>query len=313
MSSTLAAQRTVSLTAYDCAAVRAAVYAVTKCESFDYLAADMVSGGPASFRARFAVALVKAGGASLALTLGSRVSPGIDVFMFARTAVGDDLIREALTNDGDAQVVILGAGLDTSGLRIGAERKSAELNPGHFFEVDLPAMQSRKLRHIDALLARRKSLSANNIRFVKCSFGDDGLQNALIEAGFDRSKRTVWIWSGVVHYLTEEAVMSTIAEMKTLSPPGSLLYFDFILLEAYERPDEYGFRSTKARFDSFGEVMTFGFRQGVEHVGGWLAEQGINFVRSYTNKDMVLFYKDKTGCEPRSEGTLWSNLCIARF
>ena len=48
MTSTLAAQQKVSLTAYDCAAGRAAVYAFTGCESFDYLAADMVRGGRVS-------------------------------------------------------------------------------------------------------------------------------------------------------------------------------------------------------------------------------------------------------------------------
>jgi len=313
LSSTLAAQQKVSLTAYDCAAVRAAVQALTACPSFDYLAADMVTGGSCSLRARIGVALAKAGGARLALKLGSRVSPGVDVFMFARTAVADDLIRDALAEDPTTQVVVLGAGLDTSGLRIGAERRSQGLHPGTFFEVDLPTMQSEKRRQVARSLARRPSLGEDHVTYVACSFGDHELGNVLGEAGFDPSRRTVWVWSGVIHYLPEEAVRATIAELRGLSARGSRLYFDFILLEAYQDPEQYGFRTTKTRFDSFGEVMSFGFHEGTEHVGDWLREQGLTFVKSYTHVDMVDFYRAKTGCEPLSSGTPWSNLCVSTF
>lgn len=156
-------------------------------------------------------------------------------------------------------------------------------------------------------------LREDNLIYVPCSFGEDELGAALRGAGFDASKPSVWVWSGVVHYLTDAAVRATVAELKRLSAPGSQLFFDFILIEAYEKPNEYGFASTKARFDKFGEVMSFGFRQGTAHVSEWLASQGLAFVRSYTHLEMVALYEQKTGKPAPSAGTPWSNLCIAAF
>jgi methyltransferase (TIGR00027 family) len=313
MTSTLAAQQKVSLTATDCAAIRAAVQAQTRCQSFDYLAADLLRGATLSWRARVVLPLVRVGGSALALRLASRVSPGADVFMFARTAVPDDLIRSALDQYSGAQVVILGAGLDSSALRISAERRSRGLSPGTFFEVDLSATQAEKRRQVSRVLRERPTLSEQNIRYVPCSFGEHELGRALRAAAFDVTRPTVWVWSGVVHYLAERDVRATIAELKALSAPGSLLFFDFILLEAYERPEQYAFARIKARFDSYGEVMSFGFHEGTGHVRSWLHEQGLSVVRSYTHTDMVEVYRSKTGCDPLTGGTPWANLCIARF
>lgn len=313
MSSTLAAQQRVSRTAYDCAGVRATVFASTQCRSFDYLAADLVSSSSASIRARAGVALLRLGATALTSAIVSRTSPGVDVFLFARQAVPDAMAREALDADPDSQVVILGAGLDTSGLRIGAERRTAGKSPGTFFEVDLPATQAEKRTQVTRLLRKWPDLDESNLVYVPCSFGDDEIGTALRGAGFDASKPTVWVWSGVIHYLPEEAVRASVAELRNLSSAGSRLFFDFILLEAYDRPDKYGFARNKARFDAFGEVMSFGFREGTEHVREWLEAQGLSFVRTYTNLDMVSLYEEKTGRPAPSRGTPWSNLCVAEF
>jgi methyltransferase (TIGR00027 family) len=233
--------------------------------------------------------------------------------MFARQAVADDLAREALDANQETQVVVLGAGLDTSGLRIGMERRAAGDATGTFFEVDLPATQALKRQIVEGLVRTRTDLSEGHIVYVPCSFGEDEIGAALCGAGFDAAKPSIWVWSGVVHYLPDAAVRATVAEIKKLASPGSKLFFDFILLEAYERPDAFGFVKTKARFDAFGEVMSFGFRQGTEHVSEWLEAQGLAFVRSYTHLDMVALYEQKTGKPAASPGTPWSNLCIASF
>jgi methyltransferase (TIGR00027 family) len=313
MSSTLAAQNSASRTAYDCAAVRASVFASTGLCSFDYLAADVVSRGSASARARLGVALLRFGGKVLVRKLVAKTSPGSDVFMFARQCVPDDMIRDALLVDPKAQAVILGAGLDTSGLRIGAERRAAGLAPGRFFEVDLPAMQAEKRRLIAQLVRTRTSIDDNHIAYVPCSFGENELTTALLGAGFDTSQPTVWVWSGVIHYLPEAAVRATIAALKSLSVTDSRLFLDYVLLEAYERPDDYGFTPTRERFDAFGEVMSFGFRQGADHISEWLNAQGLQLVRVYTHLDMVELYERRTGQPAPSRGTPWSCLCIASF
>jgi methyltransferase (TIGR00027 family) len=313
MTSTLAGLQRVSLTAYDCAAVRAVLHRHSGCESFDYLAADMVRGSGASLLTRASMQLVRLGAYRVAMAVAKHISPGVEVFLFARSAVPDGLIRDALADRADTQVVILGAGLDTSGLRIGAERRRAGLAPGRFFEVDLPAPQAEKRRQVARVLRKRPSLAHDHIVYVPCSFGEEELGAVLRAAGFDPARPTVWVWSGVVHYLPETAVDATVAELKRLSARGSLLFFDYILLEAYQAPDRYRFRRTKARFDAFGEIMSFGFHEGIEHIRGWLAERGLDLVRSYDHADMVEVYEKTTGRSAPSAGAPWSNLCVARF
>ena len=313
MSSTLSAQNRASRTAYDCAAVRAAMHAWSGCKEMDYLAIELFDGSAASMRARLGVALIKVGLVRLTRFIVSRTSKGVDILLFARQAVPDDMIRKALAENPDTQVVLLGAGLDTSGLRIGAQRRAANAFPGAFFEVDLPAMQAEKRRAIAQLLRSRPALSEDNIVYVPCSFGENELGKSLRSAGYDVHKPTIWIWSGVIHYLTEDAVHATVNQLRQLSAPGSQLFFDFILLEAYQNPHAFGFAKLKARFDSFGEVMSFGFRQGEEHVRSWLSEHGLTLVRSYTSADMVDLYEKATGQRAPSKGTAWSSLCVARI
>lgn len=286
------------------------MFASTGLRSFDYLAADVIHSGSASPLARFGVVLLKLGAHRMIRRLIARKSPGADIFLFARQAVPDEMIRDALRLRPETQAVILGAGLDTSGLRIGAERRAVGVAPGKFFEIDLPAMQDEK-RQLAARLAGKWNLDDAHIKYVPCSFGEGELVAGLRAAGFDSSLPTIWVWSGVVHYLTDAAVRATLADLKTLSAPGSTLFFDFILLEAYEKPVEYGFALTRKRFDAYGEVMSFGFRGGTDHVREWLAAQGITFVRSYTHLDMVELYEIKTGQRAPSKGTPWSNLVVA--
>ena len=83
MTSTLAAQRSASRTAYDCAAVRAAVFGWTQCSAFDYLAVDMLSSASASVRARLAGVLVRLGQHRLTRAIITRTSPGSDVLSAA--------------------------------------------------------------------------------------------------------------------------------------------------------------------------------------------------------------------------------------
>ena len=313
MTSTLAAQRTASRTAYDCAVARATVFALTELRSFDYLASYAAGWGSAPLQTRFGVAMIRLGGARWTQRAIARSSPGVDVFLFARQMVPDEMIREALMDRPETQVVILGAGLDTSGMRIGAERRTAGLTPGTFFEVDLPAMQAEKRALADHLSGRSLGVGDAHIRYVPCSFGDNELIEALRGAGFDPALPTVWVWSGVIHYLTEAAVQATVADLQKLSCPGSRLFFDFIWQEAYERPADFGFARTKRRFDAYGEVMSFGFRQGTDHVREWLEAQGIAFVRSYASDDMVELFEARTGMPAPSQGTPWSGLCVAAF
>jgi methyltransferase (TIGR00027 family) len=121
---------------------------------------------------------------------------------------------------GCRQVVILGAGLDTRAFRMTA------LGDADVFEVDHPGTQAFKQRKAAALppFARR-------LTYVPVDFERDALGARLAAAGHRADLPTVWIWEGVVMYLTDDAFRATVAEVAERSAPGS------VLVVHYHEPD----------------------------------------------------------------------------
>ncbi|MQY21003.1 class I SAM-dependent methyltransferase [Nocardia macrotermitis] len=128
--------------------------------------------------------------------------------LVTRTVAIDDAVREA----GNPQLVVLGAGLDARAWRM------AELAGTVVFEVDHPASQGDKRARAEGLAAVAKSVG-----FVPVDFGRDALGPALAAAGHDPAVATTWIWEGVLPYLTNAQVESTLAVVAERSAVGSRL------------------------------------------------------------------------------------------
>jgi len=128
--------------------------------------------------------------------------------MAVRTMVIDEAVRE--TNA--PQVVILGAGYD------GRAWRMPELRDAVVLEVDHPATQELKRERVSAL-----ERVAREVRFVAVDFTKDDLDAKLAEAGHDASRPTMWIWEGVVMYLTPEEVDATLAIVARRSAPKSAI------------------------------------------------------------------------------------------
>lgn len=128
--------------------------------------------------------------------------------MALRTVVIDDAVREAAT----PQVVILGAGLD------GRAWRMSELRDATVYEVDHPDTQREKRARVASLHRH-----AREVKFVAVDFTRDDLGARLAEAGHDASRPTMWIWEGVVMYLTPAEVEATLGVIATRSTPGSRL------------------------------------------------------------------------------------------
>ncbi|EIV92067.1 class I SAM-dependent methyltransferase [Frankia sp. QA3] len=111
-----------------------------------------------------------------------------------------------------AQVVILGAGLD------GRAWRMAELAATPVFEVDHPASQRDKRDRAGELAP-----VGSSPRFVPVDFSRDDLAAALAAAGHRRSVPTIWIWEGVVPYLTRGEVARTLRIVGDRSAAGSRL------------------------------------------------------------------------------------------
>jgi methyltransferase (TIGR00027 family) len=137
-------------------------------------------------------------------------------FIAARSRIADDALAAAAKR-GARQLVVLGAGLDTTAYRA---LPSQDL---HIFEVDYPATQAWKRQRLtEAAIPLPAALT-----FVPVDFERETLADALAAAGFNPAQQTFFTWLGVVPYLTDEAIFSTLAFIAGL-PGGAHVVFDYV-------------------------------------------------------------------------------------
>jgi methyltransferase (TIGR00027 family) len=169
-----------------------------------------------------------------------------------RTRAIDDLVRDSIRN-GARQLVLLGAGLDSRGCRLDEAGEVA------VFEVDHPATQHMKKERLHACLGKLPA----NIRYVAMDFERDALEAKLIESGYHPEVQAVVVWEGVIDYLTESAVQSTLAVLARLLAPSSLLIFTYTDKGALDGSKAFrGARRWRSLSKAGGEPFLFGFNPG---------------------------------------------------
>ena len=169
-------------------------------------------------------------------------------FMVCRARFAEDVVAAGVRDHGVAQVLVLGAGLDTFGLRNSYPNMRV-------FEVDHPATQSWKRR----LLADAKLPVPEGLRFVAVDFERQSLRQQLLHAGFDFDLPCATTWLGVVPYLTSEAFAATGRVLGRL-PAGSSLVFDYSLpREALGPIEQLMLDSLAARVAQAGEPFQLFF------------------------------------------------------
>ena len=147
----------------------------------------------------------------------NRLTPGAYEFMIARSAFFDQVFERALA-DQTAQIVLLGAGYDSRPYRF-----CELIGATSIFELDTNPTQRRK----KACLQQAHIPIPEQVHFLPVDFERDDLPDRLLEAGFDREKRTCFLWEGVSYYLTTQAVNQMLSFVRSYSPPGSTLSFDY--------------------------------------------------------------------------------------
>ncbi len=146
----------------------------------------------------------------------ARPSSGVmRLFIAARTRFAEDSLAAAVER-GARQLVVLGAGLDTYAYR------SLFGDRLRIFEVDHPATQLWKRERLaDAAISIPPSLT-----FAPIDFERQTLPEGLAAVGFDPARQTFFTWLGVVPYLSEQAIWSTLAFIASL-PSGAHVVFDY--------------------------------------------------------------------------------------
>jgi methyltransferase (TIGR00027 family) len=142
--------------------------------------------------------------------------PRLRWFIASRSRIAEDALNMAV-DAGTTQLVVLGAGLDTLSYRTPLAGRL------RIFEVDHPATQARKRE----MLAAAAIAVPETLSFVSVDFERENLSERLETAGFKSAERSFFSWLGVVPYLTEAAVFSTLGYMSQL-PGGAEVVFDYV-------------------------------------------------------------------------------------
>ncbi|MGE0385109.1 MAG: class I SAM-dependent methyltransferase [Gammaproteobacteria bacterium] len=167
-----------------------------------------------------------------------------------RARYTEDALRAAVAR-GVRQYVILGAGLDSFGLRRPEYAAGVQV-----IEIDHPATQAFKRERLNACGVEPPP----SLAFVGADLGRESLGDVLARAPYRADAPAFFAWLGVTMYLTREANMATFAAIGAQSAAGSELVFSYTLaseIDPTRRTSVSG--SVQAGVQALGEPWICGF------------------------------------------------------
>ncbi len=145
------------------------------------------------------------------------------------------------------QIVIPGSGFDLIALHFtrGKEVK--------VFEIDQKATMNIKLETL-----RDADIEHDWITYVPVDYSRESWVDRLLDAGFDRTRRTLFVWQSVSLYLEEDAVRRTLREMADLCDAECVVAQDFYSRAFVSGETSRVVRRTRRLFERMGESWRFG-------------------------------------------------------
>lgn len=168
----------------------------------------------------------------LVIAASERTVPGSWAIITCRKRFIDEKLAAGLADVG--AVVILGAGMDTRGVR---------LAPHPVFELDQPVNIARKR----AAIERGFGAVPPSLHLVPVDFERDDLTAALAAHGYPADTPTFFVWEGVTQYLTQGAVRATLDALRA-APEGSRLAFTYVRDDFLDGRQMYGAKVLYRRF-----------------------------------------------------------------
>ncbi|XP_031261264.1 uncharacterized protein LOC116119457 [Pistacia vera] len=133
------------------------------------------------------------------------------VILAVRTLWFDSQIEAAVSSftDKTAQVVLLGAGMDTRAYRLGCLKES------DIFEVDFPEVLKMKTTLIQEAIdskyeQQQLRVTAKSLTRVAADIRENDWLEKLQISGFKPEKNTVWVLEGIIYYLTQTDAMQVL-------------------------------------------------------------------------------------------------------
>lgn len=203
-----------------------------------------------------------------------RISRGAMEFITVRERYIDDYLKACLS-EGLDQVVILGTGFDTRAYRIEGIEKT------RVFEIDHPATQAFKLKRLKKVI----DPLPGHVTFIPVDFNTQTLAGRLLASGsgYNEQGKTLFIWQGVIMYLTPEGVDSTLAFITNHSRPGSAVIFDYFNNETLRK-----MKTERRITQAVGERLIFGIDEG--QIEPFLTRRGFRDIHNTTTEELKRLY-----------------------
>jgi methyltransferase (TIGR00027 family) len=180
--------------------------------------------------------------------------------------------------NGLQQVVNIGAGLDSRPYRLG------EQMPGvHFFEIDMPATSAAKQAAVKDVFGKLPG----NVTYIPIDYRARHFVNTLKKAGFDETRKTLFIWEGISQFMDEKIVDTTLRYIAQRTNSENKVIFSYIPAEFVR--GEYGkmgwvrFRELRAR--AAGEPWKFGIPH--KKTGAFFDRRGFNVIADLGARELA--------------------------
>jgi len=228
-------------------------------------------------------------------TLGPRsvFARGVHV----RTRHIDDVLAESL-RAGATQVVILGAGLDSRAYRFGDALRGVRV-----FELDLPQTQNYKKARVRDVFG---GLPAH-VTYAPIDFATQDLATVLKGAGYDPSKRTLFIWEGVTMYVPEPGIDATLRSIATNAARGSRIVFDYFTERAL-RDRQSVLVPIAKNVAAVGEPFVFGMPG--DNAAAFISARGFSVISDFGSAELAQKYLPKAFAMPSPSA---NRLCVAEI
>ena len=199
------------------------------------------------------------------------------LFIVARSRFAEECLAHAVDR-GARQVVVLGAGLDTFGLRNPYAAKGVRV-----FEVDRPATQRWKRE----CLEKANLPIPSWLTLVTVDFERESLLDRLKAVGFEDDRPAFFTWLGVVPYLSRDAVLATLSLIAHI--PDAEVVFEYGRPPAAYPPERRaGYEAMIARAAAIGEPWLSFFDPG--DLAHQLSLLGFNAVEDLSPRDVAIRY-----------------------
>ena len=207
-----------------------------------------------------------------------RLVPGASNSIVARVRFFDDIVKSSI-NDGLEQLVILGAGYDTRAYRIEGLDKIKVL------EIDHPATQSIKIEKITEIFGSLPDY----VTYIPIDLELNNFGQQLLESGYNKSLKTLFIMEGLLMYLSPEMVDKILSFTVHNSGKGSAIIFDYIPLSVVDGTCklEAG-QNWRNGVMAVGEPFLFGIKDG--EIQSFLVQRGFGNIKNMTSEDYKKAY-----------------------